>query len=321
MLSHAKTGFILLEQSLTISEALTQIRTSRLADGVIYFYVVNKLGQLVGVIPTRKLLTCPLAAKLQDIMSTRVITIPSTANLLDACEMFILYKFLAFPIVTPEKTVCGVIEAGLLGEELALSDDASENGGRHDAVFETLGLHLSELKEASAFKAFKFRFPWLLATIGSGTVAAILGNLYETTLAHSLILVFFLSLVTGLGESISTQSVTLTIQGLLHKVPTWPWYLKTIRRELKTALLLGLACASIVTLLVMCWRGLGLAPLAVGCSLILSLCSACVIGVTIPTLLHTFKLDPKIAAGPLTLAVTDIFTLTFYYNIGRWLLG
>ncbi len=31
--------------------------------------------------------------------------------------------------------------------------------------------------------------------------------------------------------------------------------------------------------------------------------------------------DPKIAMGPITLALTDIFTLTFYYNIGRWLLG
>lgn len=320
-MSQAKTGFILLQQSLTISEALAQIRTSGISDGVIYFYVINEQQQLVGVIPTRKLLTYPLDATLQALMSVRIITIPQTANLLEACEMFILYKFLAFPIVNSEKKVCGVIEAGLLGEELALSDEASEKGIRHDAVFETLGIHLSELKEASALKAFKIRFPWLLATIGSGTVAAALGNLYEATLAHSLILVFFLSLVTGLGESVSTQSVTLTIQGLLHKIPTLTWYFKMIKRELKTAMLLGLACGGIVTLLVMCWRGLGLAPIAVGCSLVLSLCSACIIGVSIPTLLHAFKLDPKIAAGPLTLAVTDIFTLTFYYNIGRWLLG
>jgi magnesium transporter len=88
-----------------------------------------------------------------------------------------------------------------------------------------------------------------------------------------------------------------------------------------TAALLGLACGGIVAALVVIWRGPGLAPLAVGGSIFLSLCMACLMGLSIPSLLHALKLDPKIAAGPVTLALTDIFTLTFYYNIGRWLLG
>jgi Mg/Co/Ni transporter MgtE len=32
------------------------------------------------------------------------------------------------------------------------------------------------------------------------------------------------------------------------------------------------------------------------------------------------KLDPKIAAGPVTLAFTDIFTLLFYFGVAAWLL-
>jgi hypothetical protein len=41
----------------------------------------------------------------------------------------------------------------------------------------------------------------------------------------------------------------------------------------------------------------------------LTLCAACFFGLSVPAALHALKLDPKIAAGPVTLAFTDIFTL------------
>jgi magnesium transporter len=235
--------------------------------------------------------------------------------------MFILYKYLAFPVVDAQRRVRGIVEAGLVTDELTLADEETDVRSRYDAVFDAIGLHLSQMREATPAQALRFRFPWLLATLGSGTVAALLGKLYEATLARSLILVFFLALVTGLGESVSMQSVTLTIQGLLSGRLSRQWYLRTLRRELATAAFLGAACGGIVAGLVVIWHGAGLAPVAVGGSIFLSLCMACVLGLSIPSLLHALKLDPKIAAGPITLALTDIFTLTFYYNIGRWLLG
>jgi magnesium transporter len=41
---------------------------------------------------------------------------------------------------------------------------------------------------------------------------------------------------------------------------------------------------------------------------------------TVPAALHALKLDPKIAAGPLTLALSDIFTLLFYFNLAKYFL-
>ncbi|MBN1559988.1 CBS domain-containing protein [candidate division KSB1 bacterium] len=42
--------------------------------------------------------------------------------------------------------------------------------------------------------------------------------------------------------------------------------------------------------------------------------------VTIQTLRHTLKLDLRITAGPVTLAVTDISTLLIYFGLATWLL-
>jgi magnesium transporter len=39
-----------------------------------------------------------------------------------------------------------------------------------------------------------------------------------------------------------------------------------------------------------------------------------------PSLLHSLKLDPKIAAGPVTLAVTDFVALALYFGIASLVL-
>jgi magnesium transporter len=33
------------------------------------------------------------------------------------------------------------------------------------------------------------------------------------------------------------------------------------------------------------------------------------------------RLDPRIAAGPIVLAVADVATLLFYFNLAGWLFG
>jgi magnesium transporter len=47
---------------------------------------------------------------------------------------------------------------------------------------------------------------------------------------------------------------------------------------------------------------------------------ACVFGFSVPSVLHGLRLDPKIAAGPVTLAVTDFFALTFYFSLASLVL-
>jgi magnesium transporter len=46
-----------------------------------------------------------------------------------------------------------------------------------------------------------------------------------------------------------------------------------------------------------------------------------VIGVAIPALTRSLKVDPKIAAGPVILASADIVTVMLYFNLAGWLLG
>jgi magnesium transporter len=125
----------------------------------------------------------------------------------------------------------------------------------------------------------------------------------------------------GIGEKIfSLQSMTVTIQALRATPPTFRWYVRAIRREAGAAAMLGAACGLVVGMIVWLWRGAGLAGFAIGASILLALCAACFFGLSVPALLHALKLDPKISAGPVTLAFTDLFTLLFYFSLAALVL-
>lgn len=316
VLTVARRDYTTLRKEWTVEQALESIRRQGVGEKIIYFYVTDEEGRLMGVVPTRRLLTAPLAQSLGEIMIGKIITIPSTATVFEACEFFVLYRFLAIPVVDEEKRIVGVVDVGVFAREMF---DIAERE-QTDEVFESLGFRISQVREASPLKAFRFRFPWLLATIGSGVLCALMIGAFETTLAKSLVLAFFMALVLGLGESVGIQSMTLTIQALRFSKPEFRWYLAAFRREGKTALLLGLACGLTVGLIVWLWRGTGMAAIAIGGSILLSLSASSVLGLTVPSVLHALKLDPKIAAGPVTLALADLCTILVYFTVAAALL-
>lgn len=323
VVDHARKDFSLLDANMTVGEALERIRREGVGERVIYFYAVDEKKRLVGVVPTRRLLTAPLETPLRQIMVPRVVAVPATATILDACEFFVLYKFLAFPVVDKQRRVIGIIDANLFAEEI-LEAGESEDRHRSDApvspeFFEALGFRIEQIRGASPWRVFRFRFPWLLVTVTGGTVSAILAGFFQATLAQSLVLAFFLTMVLGLNESVSTQSMSVTIHALRSVNVTWRWLATAFHREVATSLLLGVACGLIVGVIAWVWRNDLRAASVIGGSIALSLVTACALGLGVPSLLRRLKLDPKIAAGPVTLALADFVALVIYFT-SAWLI-
>ena len=249
-------------------------------------------------------------------MIRRVVAVPETATLLDALELFVIYKFFAFPVIDAERRLVGVIDIGSFTDEVM---DFTEPEKVND-MFETLGFRITQVRGASPFEAFRLRFPWLLATIASGTAGAVLAGFFEATLARAIILSFFLALVLALAEAVSIQTMTLTLQALRATQPTWRWFWTNARREIITAVLIGAGCGGIIFGIAWLWRGAALSAGVIGATIVGGTIIACISGLVVPSALHALKLDPKIAAGPITLAVADVLTLTLYFSLATWLL-
>src|SRR5216110_1532750 len=148
VVEHARKDFPLLDAGMTVGEALERIRREGVGERVIYFYAIDEQERLVGVVPTRRLLTASLETPLSQIMVPRVVAVPSTATILDACEFFVLYKFLAFPVVDEQRHVIGIIDANLFAEEILEAGDGTVREGDSSITqvspdfFEALGFHI-----------------------------------------------------------------------------------------------------------------------------------------------------------------------------------
>ena len=68
VVEHARKDFPLLDADMTVGEALERIRREGVGERVIYFYAIDEENRLVGVVPTRRLLTASLETALREVM-------------------------------------------------------------------------------------------------------------------------------------------------------------------------------------------------------------------------------------------------------------
>ncbi|MEN6558876.1 MAG: magnesium transporter [Thermoguttaceae bacterium] len=313
---HMRTQLARLPVDRTVGEALDAVRQSPPPARIVYFYVVDDSQRLVGVLPARALLLSPPESRLSDIMIRNVIALPDDATVLDACEFFVLHRFLAFPVVDRQRRLVGAIDVELYTDEMR---DLSS--GLTDDLFQLIGVHLARAKHRNPWTAFRSRFPWLMCNVTGGVIAAFLSGVFEAELDQVVALAMFIPVVLALAESVSIQSLSLSLQILRGSLPTWSAIVRRLRRELIVGLMLGCASGLVVGLVALFWRRqLTVAASTLG-GIAAGVAAAALLGAMVPNLLRRLKLDPQVAAGQVVLATTDVVTLMCYFNIARWLLG
>src|SRR5262245_27451320 len=106
--AHLRREFTPLRVNQTVGAALDWLRRHAPPGPIIYFYVVDADGRLQGVVPTRGLILHNPDTALDDIMIRRVVALPATSTVLDACEFFVQHRLLGFPVVDDGRRLLGV---------------------------------------------------------------------------------------------------------------------------------------------------------------------------------------------------------------------
>jgi magnesium transporter len=313
---HAHGNPVRLYTGETVGEALKRVQKSRVEGRIVYFYVVDAEDRLQGVIPTRGLLLNPPETSIAEIMVQPVITIPETASILEACEFFMLHRLLALPVVDEDRRIVGVIDVELYTDELSDLIRHEEN----EDVFQLIGVRLTQVRKASVPAAFRARFPWLLCNVAGGLACAALAAAFQHVLEQAVILAMFIPVVLALAESVSVQSLTLAVQ--MHDMGKFQWSAlpRVVRREAMIGALLGLVCGGLVGVFALAWHRVFIVGMVILVSIALAVATAGVFGLFVPFALRAIKRDPKVASGPIALAMTDIATLFYYLGLATMLL-
>jgi magnesium transporter len=311
----ARPDFVRLFETETISEALLRLRRERIGERIIYFYVTDDAGRLTGVVPTRRLILSDPSRSISAIMLRPVVSVLDSEPFGNALQLIAERRLLAVPVVDAEHRLTGVLDvSAFTGNLLDL-----ERRRTADEIFQLAGIHIEEERNRSSAWILGRRFPWLLFNLSSGIAAAFLSQAFDGLLRLVIALAFFVPLILTIAESVAMQSLSLSLSRVQLGTPGLP-PAGGVLRELRVGLLLGLSSGAIMALIGFAWlhnvRVAGAVAAGITCAGIIG----AAFGFLIPRLLHRWELDPRIASGPLTLALTDLAALATYFGISMLLL-
>ena len=311
--------FVAVRTGQTLADAMATVRLKQPAHRVVYFYAVNEEGQLVGVLPTRKLLLADPESLVESLMLDRFIAVPGTLPLLEACEFFILHRLLALPVVDSGGKMLGVIDVDQFAEGLTELGPGSAEDDQEpvtpDAIFQLIGLRLAEVRGESVIGRVRGRFLWLLCNVAGGLLAAGVMSLFQATLDRAVTLALFVPVVLALAESVSIQSLTIALRDRPDIALG-----KLLRAETPVGLMLGFACGLLLSgVAAVFTRDLRLA-LVLLLSMLFAITYAALLGRLVPAFIGRRGRDPKVASGPLVLTLTDLCTLAGYLTLATLLL-
>ena len=314
--SRMRTDFASVHPKATVRDALADLRHQALHSPIVYLYALDDEKKLVGVVPIRRMLLADEETRVGELMVTEVVGLTEHDTLLKASEKLMAHRFLALPVVDAEGTMRGVVDVQLFSHSVPEPHERDAL----DSMFQMIGVHARIGRRDKILASFGDRFPWLLANIASGTICALIVGMYEGAVAVLPLIAVFLTVVLALGESVSMQSMTLTLQNLAVGPMKLRRVVQTMGKELGTTFLLGLGSGVLVGVVAFLWKGSLLAGVAVGASIIGAMLVAAALGVLVPATIRALRADPHVASGPITLASADIFTVIIYLNVVVFLL-
>ncbi|WP_240374773.1 magnesium transporter [Bacillus piscicola] len=300
--------FIAIKATDSVGEVIERLRREGpTAETIYYLYVINQKGGLVGVTSIRDLITSSSQETIQNIMSTRVVSVYVATDQEEVALLIQKYDFLAAPVVTEHNVLVGIVTVDDVID--VLEEEAMEDLGEITASRGSTDMTLTALQAAVK------RAPWIILLMFFGLFTAEVIGRFEKTLETVVMLAAFIPMIMGSAGNTGTQSLAVSVRALatgsLEKQGLW----RTIGREFSTGLLIGvMSGVAIAGLLAIFYRDLLLGGI-VGLSIMLSLGTASVVGSVVPLAINKMKLDPAIASGPFITTLNDIVSLLIYFSV------
>ncbi|MBE6976415.1 MAG: magnesium transporter [Ruminococcaceae bacterium] len=317
------TEYVSLRPNMTVEEAILRIRRQGVDKETIYTCYVTRHRVLIGIVTVKELLLAENDETLiEDIMSTNLISVNTHTDQEEVARMFSHYNFLALPVVDGENRMVGIVtfdDAMDVMEEEA-TEDMELMGGITPS-------EKSYLK-SGAFDLFKNRIPWLMLLMVSATFTGLIITAFEGALAAQVALTAFIPMLMGTGGNSGSQSSVTVIRALSLDELKFSDVGRVLWKELRTALLCGIALAAV------CFAKIWLVDrllfgntditLTVDLVVCLALCvtvvAAKVVGCLLPIGAKAIKLDPAVMASPFISTIVDALSLLVYFLFAKMIL-
>jgi magnesium transporter len=313
--NYVRKAYNLLELDQTINSAIEFIRNQEGSELNPFYYVLDGSCHLIGLVSVRSLLLKDPNSPLKEVIKTNIHVVQDKQPMFDALTLMQKFHLTSIPVLKNGKFQGLIQLQDFFEDELEISSKR-----KRLQIFQMIGILIEEGPIKSLWKKYLHRMPWLFCNMLGGIICAVISEFYEVVLLHVIILAMFIPLVLSLSESISMQAMTLSICLMTHKKHRWSKVFSYILSELRLFFLIALTASIFVGLLSLLW-GDGIGPsFIIFISIFISIILSAIFGSLVPIVMHRWKLDPKVASGPIVLMLADVITTLIYLRLAFWLL-
>lgn len=312
------TEYVSLRPAMTVGEAILRIRRTGVDKETIYTCYVTKDRYLMGLVSVKDLLLAQDDETLiSDIMETNVISVSTHTDQEEVARMLSKYNFIALPVVDNDNRMVGIVTfddaMDVLEEET--SEDIAIMGGMTPS--EKTYLH------SNPFDLFKQRIPWLMLLMVSATFTGMIITGFENALAAQVVLTAFIPMLMDTGGNSGSQASVTIIRAISLGELDFSDILSVIWKEIRTAVLCGLALSVVCFGKIMLVDRLLLGntdvttfvALVVSLSIAVTVLVAKTIGCSLPMIAKKIGFDPAVMASPFITTIVDALSLLVYFGI------
>jgi magnesium transporter len=314
-----------LRPEMTTDEAIAYLRRQvrERSETILYAYVLDQEQRLGGVVSVRELFGARPEQQVQEIMRTKLVTVPEAMDQEEVSRLFASHHLVALPVVDEEGRMKGVVTADDIVEVVReeATEDIQKIGGTAtlDAPYLQVGW-LGMIRKRAGWLSVLF--------LGELLTASAMAT-YEDEIARLVVLAVFVPLVISSGGNSGSQATTLVIRAMaLGEVRLRDWW-HVVRREFFSGLGLGAILAVLGVARVFAWEGMfksyGTATAALAITLGLSLLGVVLwgtlVGSSLPFLLRRLGFDPASASAPFVATLVDVTGLMIYFTAAQVLMS
>ncbi len=320
------TEYIHLKKSMTVDEALEQIRRRGMDSEMIYnLYVTDSRRNLLGIVSIKDLLLNEKSTEISEIMEENIIFANTHDNKEDVAALFEKYDLMALPVVDKENRLIGIVTVDDAID--VMQEAATEDIEIMAAIIPTEKSYF----KTGVFETFKSRIFWLLILMISATFTGAIISSFEEKLTFVPALIAFIPMLMNTAGNGGSQSSVTVIRALSLGDVDFSDILKVVWKELRVALICSTVLAIVnfakmylVDYLILNNFDLGLQikEIAVVCiTLFVAVIVAKVIGSVLPIIAKKLGADPAVMASPFITTIVDAVSLIVYFNVAVTLLN
>ena len=297
----------------TVDVVLRYLRLrGELPDHTDHLYVVSRRHQYLGRIALQSLLTHDASTPINALIDDEQPAIDVIESTDEVARQFSDHDWISAPVVDDNNILLG---------RITIDDvvDIIREQAEHQALG-AAGLDEDEDLFSPVARATRRRLLWLGINLATAFLAASVVGQFAGTIKQIVALAVLMPIVAGMGGNAGTQVLALVIRGLALGQLGATNLQVLVWKEVRVALLNGLALGTALGGIVWIWFGEWSLALVIASALTINLLAAALAGVMVPVTLKRLGFDPALAGGVILTTVTDVMGFLSFLGLATLIL-